>query len=495
MMHDPLTIPADASSPDANRAGPDASARLPQDRAGEAASARLPEWLAHLLALVIRFMLRRMSRRSRPPCWWHDRPDLPAGSIEALAASIRGPFGNAVAWMCLRRGFGPGHPDWPYLARTIVAFGGSVKGFRAGARPYGLQWWEHPEVTPGAIGETVATPAADAMAWLLSRHAADAAASPAATNPALMHIVRSEAGPALPPVFAAAGLGAYRHRSANRAARCLGAPIRLCPHERGQRMAGPAVQFVPSANSRLQRQPWHADQPPQPVAALCVARRRGLARVVVGPNLGSCEIAAGLGRSCIADPLAARRGNCRRNSRSADRAPPPERAQQRCRSAQKRQARWFGRRGQTYRELQYAVTVRTGEHGAAVILSIAEVAWKSVGVADKFCQQVGDADRESLAGASIGNIRAGALRGSLRAYSPVSVLGHALEASLGLRHAPARSAGGRVGFVLHNTGGALANAVQCQLIDVAGAVAVGQSVDADRHDAVPGQGRGRRSAW
>ena len=155
MMCDPLTNPAGAGSPDADRAGSDASSRL-------------PEWVVHLIALVIRFMLERMlaacSAHSRLPSWWHDRPDLPPGSIEALAASIRGPFGNAIAWMCRRRGIGPGHPDWPELSRAIVAFGGSVKGFRAGLPPCGLQWWENPNVVPGMAGETTAAPAAMAMA-------------------------------------------------------------------------------------------------------------------------------------------------------------------------------------------------------------------------------------------------------------------------------------------------------------------------------------------
>jgi hypothetical protein len=145
-------------------------------------------------------MLERMfaacSGRSKLPSWWHDRPDLPAGSIQAVAASIRGPFGNAIAWMCQRRGIGPGHPDWPELSRAIVAFGGSLKGLRAGAKPCGLQWWENPDILPGMVGETTAAPAATAMALLLSRQAAAAAPSPAPEN-----IVRSEAEPALPPVF------------------------------------------------------------------------------------------------------------------------------------------------------------------------------------------------------------------------------------------------------------------------------------------------------
>ena len=124
MMRDPLTTPADAYSPDADRAGPDASARM-------------PEWLVHLIALFIHFMLKRMLaaqlRRSRLPSWWDDRPDLPAGSTQSEAASIRGPFGRSIAWMCRRRGIGPGHPDWPELSRAIVAFGGSMKGVRPGS--------------------------------------------------------------------------------------------------------------------------------------------------------------------------------------------------------------------------------------------------------------------------------------------------------------------------------------------------------------------------
>ena len=48
-------------------------------------------------------------------------------------ASVRGPFGNSIRWRCLRHGIGPGHKDWPELSRAIVAFGGSLEGFRPGA--------------------------------------------------------------------------------------------------------------------------------------------------------------------------------------------------------------------------------------------------------------------------------------------------------------------------------------------------------------------------
>jgi hypothetical protein len=198
MMIDPLRTPASACYPDADRAGPDVASRL-------------PEWLVHLIALVIHSMLRRMlaarARRAGLPTWWHDRPDLPLASAQSEAASVRGHFGNSIAWMCLRRGIGPGHRDWPELSRAIVAFGGSLKGFRAGAPARGLQWWENPGVIPGMAVEPKAAPAAAALAVLLSRQAAAAAPSPAPTD-----VPRSEAAPALAPairrrVFARAATG------------------------------------------------------------------------------------------------------------------------------------------------------------------------------------------------------------------------------------------------------------------------------------------------
>jgi hypothetical protein len=244
MMRDPLTAPADASSPDANRAGPDAPPPL-------------PEWVVRLVTLVIRFILECSfavrSRRSRPAPWWHQRPDLPLGSIQALAASIRGEFGNAIVWMCRRRGIGPGHPDWPELSRAIVAFGGSVKGFRPGLPACGLQWWENPDLVPGMIGETAAAPAAEAMAALLSRQAVANTpppapnAEPATAKPVLLPIL-------LPtirrPVFARTATGPPTGPPA---------PWGYQPvtsDERGQPMAGPAVLI-------------RADRKPSP----CLARQ------------------------------------------------------------------------------------------------------------------------------------------------------------------------------------------------------------------------------
>ena len=220
MMRDPLTSPAEADSPDADRAGPDA---------------RLPEWVVLLLTLVIRCIMHASrSRRSRLPSWWHARPDLPPGSIQALAASIRGEFGNAIVWMCRRRGIGPGHPDWPELSRAIVTFGGSIKGFRPGLPACGVQWWENPDIVPGMIGETEATPAADALASLLSRQAVANTPPPApivesaAAKPVLLPTIRRVLARAStgPPTGPPAASGRYQPLASN---------------ERGQPMACPAV--------------------------------------------------------------------------------------------------------------------------------------------------------------------------------------------------------------------------------------------------------------
>jgi hypothetical protein len=202
-MSAPPTAPAEAYAPDADRAGPDALAHS-------------PDWLVRCLALLIFFVLEhllalRPHRSVGLPSSWQDRPDLPPGSAQAMAASRRGAFGNAIVWMCRSRGIGPGHPDWPELSRAIVAFGGSVKGFRAGLPACGLLWWENPNIAPGMTGETAATPAAAAIASLLARQAA------ADAPPLVPHAVRAAAGHARFPaswlsescrqVFARAGTG------------------------------------------------------------------------------------------------------------------------------------------------------------------------------------------------------------------------------------------------------------------------------------------------
>jgi len=225
MTSAPLTIPADAYAPDTDRDGPDAPACM-------------PAWVAYLLALVIRFILvRRLGAHSHYAAlaaWLHDRPDLPAGSMQALAASLRGEFGNVIAWMCRRRGIGPGHADWPELSRAIVMFGGSVKGFRPGLPARGLHWWENPNIVPGMIGETAARPAATAMASLLSRQAMAEASPPAS------YVVPAAAAPAVLPairrqVFARTAIGPPTGPP------CTWGYQPLASDERGQPMAGPAV--------------------------------------------------------------------------------------------------------------------------------------------------------------------------------------------------------------------------------------------------------------
>ena len=198
MMCDPLTTPAYAYSPDVNRVGPDACPRLPE---------RVVRFLV-LVALLLReyWLTFRRYRAGTLPSWWYYREDLPPGSVQQLAASIRGEFGNAIAWMCRRRGIGPGHPDWPELRCAIIAFGGSVKGFRPGLPACGLQWWENPHIHPWVIGDIPATPAADAMSRLLCRLAVVAA-------PCLDQFVpHTEPVPAVAPapqrrVYARAGTG------------------------------------------------------------------------------------------------------------------------------------------------------------------------------------------------------------------------------------------------------------------------------------------------
>jgi hypothetical protein len=195
----------------------------------------LPEWLVHLLALIIRFLLeRQLARGARLPSWWHDRPDLPPGSAQAVAASVRGAFGNAIAWMCLRRGIGPTHPDWPYLSHTIVSFGGSLNQFRAGMPAWGLHWWEHPEIVPGVTDEIRPTPAADAMARALARQ------ETANTPPPGRTIMPAE--PRHDRILAPARAIFPRATTGPPTGPPLGRIIKLVTTiQRGQPMAGPAV--------------------------------------------------------------------------------------------------------------------------------------------------------------------------------------------------------------------------------------------------------------
>jgi hypothetical protein len=226
-MHNPLTFPAKDYLPDADR-----------DESGE-----LPEWLVHFVAMLILFLLEharavRARRCRRLQAWPDHRPDLPAGSAQSEAASIRGPFGRAIAWMCRRHGVGPGHPAWPELSRAIVAFGGSVERFRAGTPALGLQWWENPNIVPGYV-PGFGAPAAPA-ATLLEQQAA---ANPLPPAP---HAVPAEAAHARSPaswlsasvrqVFARAGPS-----PSTGPPRCPGVANSLMLDARGRSTAGPAV--------------------------------------------------------------------------------------------------------------------------------------------------------------------------------------------------------------------------------------------------------------
>ena len=179
-MCTPTAALAVAYAPDASRAAPRAPGQP-------------PEWLVHWLALLIFFLLDPLhatrllrSGRLRQP-WWHDRPDLPLASAQAEAASVRGAFGNSIRWMCLRHGIGPGHPDWPGLSRAIVAFGGSLEGFRAGAPPCGLQWWENPGVVLGMATGFSAPSAATVALPRLQASANALPPAPAAVPAAAQH--------------------------------------------------------------------------------------------------------------------------------------------------------------------------------------------------------------------------------------------------------------------------------------------------------------------
>ena len=246
-------VPPDAYLPDANR-----TAREARDQS--------PERLARYLALLILFLLEpwnavRLVRSGRLasflyPAWWHDRPDLPAGSAQAYFASVRGAFGNSIRWMCLRHGIGPGHKDWPELSRAIVAFGASLDGFRAGAPPCGLLWWENPGVIPGIVLDPGFGAFAPATASPLLQDVADSA-PPA---PRVMHAEATHARlPAswLPAsvrqIFARAGPGPSTGPPG-----CPVMPTPIMSDERGRSMASPAVVIRADRKSDRYPEKQHA---------------------------------------------------------------------------------------------------------------------------------------------------------------------------------------------------------------------------------------------
>jgi hypothetical protein len=202
-----LTPPAEAFLPDADRGGP----------GGPVHSL---ERLVRCIALLILFLhdplkAVRLLRSGRLWSWHQDRPDLPPGSAQAEAASIRGQFGTAIAWMCRRHGVGPGHPEWPELSRAIVAFGGSLAGYRTDAPPCMLQWWTNPNIVPGVV-PGFGAPAAGA-ASLLQLQAVANAAAPAPNVMRAVNATQAVAAHAMSPaswvsaagrhVFARAGPG------------------------------------------------------------------------------------------------------------------------------------------------------------------------------------------------------------------------------------------------------------------------------------------------
>ena len=194
MMRDPLTPPAGACSPDA-------------DRTGEDAPAHLAEWLAQLIAMLIQYVVRRRLavrlQNAQLRAWCHERPDLEPGSAQHLAALIRGAFGNSIAWMCLYDGIGPGHRDWPALSRAILAFGGSLRAFdpdRRGRPAMGHPWWGNPYVMPGLPAPQRETPAAGALAELLARDGADGASAPDGTASLAPHAAAPEPEPGFAPM-------------------------------------------------------------------------------------------------------------------------------------------------------------------------------------------------------------------------------------------------------------------------------------------------------
>ena len=216
------------------------------DRVRPEAHAQSPEWLVHWLALLMFFLHEplkafRLLRSGRAgPAWWHDRPDLPAGSAQGYFASVRGNFGNSIRWMCIRHGIGPGHKDWPEVSRAIEAFGGSLDGLWAGAPPKGLGWWENPGVIPGVVLVPGFSAYAVAPVSLLEQLAVANAPPPA---PNAMQVEAASATlPAswLPAsgryVFARAGPGPSTGPPI-----CPGLPNTITTNERGRSMASPAV--------------------------------------------------------------------------------------------------------------------------------------------------------------------------------------------------------------------------------------------------------------
>jgi hypothetical protein len=175
-------VPADAYSPDADRAG---------------RSAPAPEWVVYFVARLMLFLIRHLAnfrrrQTARMPEWWVTVPEYPPGSTQELAASRRGAFGNLITTMCWLDGIGPDHKDWPYLRRTILAFGGSVR--LLDGRKHPRSWWNRPEIVPGLRGDLPDHPTAASL--LARRLAADSLSLEPLPEPAIAaHARAAHAGP------------------------------------------------------------------------------------------------------------------------------------------------------------------------------------------------------------------------------------------------------------------------------------------------------------
>jgi hypothetical protein len=287
-MHASPTAPAEANAADPDRA----TARAP---------APAPEWLIRLLARLILFMLSlRSPRTGRVPSWWEPRLDLPAGSIQELAAAVRGNFGSVIKRLCLQRGIGPGHPEWPYLARSIVAFGGSLAGLDGRICP--REWWESQWILPAVFAAEA--PSRSAVASLLARQ--DAARLPSPPPPAARSTTARQAGD-VAPRFAGAAANAPPHfppragtgpptgpPTGAPARRAANLPSRLT-HGAGTRPA-PPFRFVPPADT-VPCEARTARRFPQPRQAAAAAARHTLPPhttkrrpplPVAGPSVSIC---------------------------------------------------------------------------------------------------------------------------------------------------------------------------------------------------------------
>ncbi|HEY1931107.1 MAG TPA: hypothetical protein VGG99_03770 [Acetobacteraceae bacterium] len=149
-MGDLHTAPAEASSPDPDRADPDSPDLM-------------PAWLAHLIALVIVFLLEqflaaRQRRVRRAASKLVDWPALPRDSAQPPAAAMHSQSDHATARP--RRGRDAA-PDPADLSRTRTALLEKLR--QSDVDPAVLSQLEALGIMPGPIGtDAAATPTAPA---------------------------------------------------------------------------------------------------------------------------------------------------------------------------------------------------------------------------------------------------------------------------------------------------------------------------------------------